>query len=201
MKDKLFCDFADGNGNWISSYDLIAKQFLSFHNFLHDESRGKFWDYVYNLLYNDTKSLNHFYVIPEVFYSMSNHSFLGIHYIGGYFGDVNIAYSANIFHWIFLYAFGVFTGFLIDWAFYYIGKFLSNKLFFKNLNYDFPKFFYIFFRFVPLIGAFSVLIGSTLTDKHDFKKDITKILIGNILFIFISFCLGLTIFLICGRFH
>ncbi|PZM84907.1 hypothetical protein DLH72_02630 [Candidatus Gracilibacteria bacterium] len=201
MKDKLFCDFADGNGNWISSYDLIAKQFLSFHNFLHDESRGKFWDYIYSLFMNDNINIlyaNNF--IAHIIYALSSHSFINIFYIIGYFGQ-GTHVEATIFHWIFLYVFGVFTGFLIDWFFYYIGRFLSNKLFFKNLNYDFPKFFYIFFRFIPLIGAFSVLIGSTLTDKHDFKKDITKILIGNILFIFVSFCLGLTIFLICGRFH
>ena len=200
MKDKLFCDFAYWNGNWISSYDLIAKEYLSFHNFIHDESRSSFWNFIYNLVYSEKTSLNHFYVAHEVFYALPNHSFLAHSYLWWYFWDVNIAYSATIFHWIFLYAFGIFIWFLLDLVFYYIWKFLSNKIFFKKLNYNFPKFFYIFFRFIPLIWAFSVLIWSTLTDKHDTKKDLTKILIWNTLFIFVSFLFGLTIFLTCWRF-
>ncbi|RKW24305.1 hypothetical protein D8B46_01750 [Candidatus Gracilibacteria bacterium] len=200
MKDKLLCDIAYGNGNWFDTFYLITTKYLSFDSFINNEKAGTFWNSVYKLIYNDNIDLllTHKLIIHTL-YVLSSHSFISIYHMNGYFG-LGINEEATIFHWIFLYAFGIFIGFLLDLAFYYIGKFLSNKIFFKKLNYNFPKFFYIFFRFIPLIGAFSVLIGSTLTDKHDTKKDLSKILIGNTLFIFVSFLFGLTIFLTCGRF-
>ena len=200
MKDKLLCDIAYWNGNWFDTFYLITTKYLSFDSFIHDEKAWAFWSYVYKLIYNSNIDLllTHKPIIHTL-YVLSSHSFISIYHMNWYFW-LWINEEATIFHWIFLYGFGIFIWFLLDLAFYYIWKFLSNKIFFKKLNYNFPKFFYIFFRFIPLIWAFSVLIWSTLTDKHDSKKDLTKILIWNTLFIFVSFLFGLTIFLTCWRF-
>ncbi|PZM84908.1 hypothetical protein DLH72_02635 [Candidatus Gracilibacteria bacterium] len=172
-----FC-FTSGGMGLTSKIGYISSNYLSLKNII-------------NPVFNTEKISLIEIIYFHLFYSLSEHSFLLSH--------EQISYGLeNSSIVVFLTIFSI--GFITDLIFYYIGKFLSNKLFFKNLNYDFPKFFYIFFRFIPLIGAFSVLIGSTLTDKHDFKKDLLKILIGNILFILASIALHLTIFLVCKVF-
>ncbi|RAL57928.1 hypothetical protein BLD25_01065 [Candidatus Gracilibacteria bacterium GN02-872] len=142
--------------------------------------------YSYQLFYTGISNLD---LTIAIF---TGHSFVSLRF--AYFLDLldgkNFVY--NIFIEIIIL---LLTGIIIDLILYFLGKYLGKYLKFK---YESKKLFYIFLRFVPIIGIFGTFIGALLSKEFDYKKDFLKIFIGNLLFIIFNITFWLVLTHFCG---
>ncbi|MBB1565284.1 hypothetical protein HG430_004545 [Candidatus Gracilibacteria bacterium] len=98
----------------------------------------------------------------------------------------------SYFIWVVLF---LLVGITIDLLLYFLGKYLGKYL---KFQYESKKLFYIFLRFIPIIGIFGVFIGALLSKEFNYKKDFLKIFAGNILFIIFNISFWVALKQFCG---
>lgn len=98
-----------------------------------------------------------------------------------------------ISYYIFYYLFAIVLSILLDLIFYFFWKIIWKYI---NFKCEKKKLFYIFFRYIPLVWVFWVLIWASLSKNFNFKKDLKLITIWNIIFNIIHFLYFLTLYII-----
>ncbi|RKW21999.1 hypothetical protein D8B46_06395 [Candidatus Gracilibacteria bacterium] len=127
----------------------------------------------------------------NIFFS---HSFISLAF---YIFQLVLQGRASVYEYIEITIILLLAGFIIDIVLYFLGKYLGKYLKFK---YESKKLFYIFLRFVPIIGIFGAFIGSLLSKEFDYKTDFLKIFIGNLLFVVFNIVFWVTFAYFCGNF-
>lgn len=185
--DTWICWITDWTSELFDYYISITRKIFSFY---------------YNESISNMVSDMHNDYLYQLLFVLSDHWFIWFRNFSLPFSE-QILLTNNIYLYILsfvpIYLFAIFIWIVLDVIFYFIWKFLSNKLFFKSISkLNYPKFFYIFFRFIPILWNISVLIWSTLSKEHDFKDDFKKLIIWNSLFIFVNILLWTIVFILCG---
>lgn len=156
----------------------LIKEFVCFFQYLSYLNLNLFfWIFITGNNYLD------FFI--EILY---NKSFLSAHFI--FFETLEKFYIGYFYTPLILFLIWI----AIDLSFYFLWKYFSRCIKFK---FNQKKLFYIFFRFIPIIWWFWVLIWALFSKEFTYKKDFLKILVWNLVFVMFNIAFWLTAWNIC----